>query len=84
MVGEQGRVDEQQKKPGDKGRNPAGLQRFGSSLMVAAVQRGEGLPRLGLCIHTGPPRAGCSWVSALPKYFWVYYCYCYFLINAGN
>lgn len=81
MVGKQGRGDEQLR---DKGRNPARLQGFGSSLVEAAVQRGEELPGLGLCMHTGPPHAGCSWVFALPKYFWDYYYYYYFLINAGN
>lgn len=79
MVGEQGRGDEQ---PRDEGRNPARLQGFGSSLVEAAVQGGEELPGLGLCTYTGPPRAGCSWVSVLPKCFWDYYYY--FLINAGN
>ena len=35
-------IDEQQRKPGDKGRNPAGLQRFGSSPVEAAVQGERG------------------------------------------
>lgn len=76
MVGEQGRGDEQ---PRDKERNPARLQGFGSSFVQAAVQGGEELPGLGLHTHTGPSGAGCSWVSAPPKYFWDYY---YYLINA--
>lgn len=38
--GRGGRGDEQQRKPGDKGKNPAGRQRFGCSPMEAAL-RGE-------------------------------------------
>lgn len=48
VVSEQGRDDEQ---PRDKGRNPARLQGFGSSLAEAAVHGGEELPGLGLCTH---------------------------------
>lgn len=82
-MGEQGRGGEQQRKLGDKGRNLGGMKWFGSSPMEAAVEGGEGLPGLGLHVHTGPPRAGHSWVSALPKYFWDYYCY-YFEMKGGE